>query len=376
MLGSDAPLFYVTNALLILGMGLYFGVILPHLILHDPSRYHNNDGIHNDNNNSQQQEQQNLALHTTQLWTSHKITIYISIISSLIALYSLWKCATTDPGILPPNSSPIRPSPPSDSIPAGGSIPLGGPLGYRYCTTCNIHRPPRSKHCNSCNCCVSKFDHHCPWVGNCIGERNHRMFFIFLISVSVLTVVVSCSCFRVLSECYLEGVREEEEGDGNTSSVNDGNEFDDGFDSAKQSSSSSFHYHILLRILSKLPIELAFGLFSLLCAWSITSLTCFHALIITLGQTTNERVRGVYQYGGVVNPADQGCYRNWMGVCCNDVPESRLPNDFSDVVDLKNGRCVDEGGEEVPIILEESVWPGWQESRLALLSSPNGKSKK
>lgn len=202
------------------------------------------------------------------------------------------------------------------------------------------------------------------------------MFFIFLISVSVLTVVVSCSCFRVLSECYLEGVREEEEGDGNTSSVNDGNEFDDGFDSAKQSSSSSFHYHILLRILSKLPIELAFGLFSLLCAWSITSLTCFHALIITLGQTTNERVRGVYQYGGVVNPADQGCYRNWMGVCCNDVPESRLPNDFSDVVDLKNGRCVDEGGEEVPIILEESVWPGWQESRLALLSSPNGKSKK
>lgn len=202
------------------------------------------------------------------------------------------------------------------------------------------------------------------------------MFFIFLISVSVLTVVVSCSCFRVLSECYLEGVRKEEEG--NTSSVNDGNEFDDGFDGAKQSSSSSssFHYHILLRILSKLPIELAFGLFSLLCAWSITSLTCFHALIITLGQTTNERVRGVYQYGGVINPADQGCYRNWMGVCCNDVPESRLPNDFSDVVDLKNGR-VEQGGEGVvPIVLEESVWPGWEESRLALLSSTNGKSKK
>lgn len=384
MLGSDAPLFYVTNALLICGMGVYFGVVLPHLIQHDPSRYQNENDFNNngysggeDINNNSQQEQSNLGLHTTQLWTSHTITIYISIISSLIALYSLWKCATTDPGILPPNSSPIRPSPPSDSIPAGGTIPLGGPLGYRYCTTCNIHRPPRSKHCNSCNCCVSKFDHHCPWVGNCIGERNHRMFFIFLISVSVLTVVVTCSCFRVLSECYLEGVRDEEE-EGNMSSVNDGNEFDDDNNQQQyQSSSSSFHYHILLRILSKLPIELAFGLFSLLCAWSITSLTCFHALIITLGQTTNERVRGVYQYGGVVNPADQGCYRNWMGVCCDDVPESRLPNDFSDVVDLKNGR-VEQGGEggAVPIVLEESVWPGWQESRLALLSSPNGKSKK
>jgi hypothetical protein len=65
-----------------------------------------------------------------------------------------------------------------------------------------------------------------------------------------------------------------------------------------------------------------------------------------------------------------------MGVCCNDVPESRLPNDFSDVVDLKNGR-VEQGGEGVvPIVLEESVWPGWEESRLALLSSTNGKSKK
>eukprot|EP00957_Ditylum_brightwellii_P070146 5328282-Ditylum_brightwellii.AAC.1 len=73
-----------------------------------------------------------------------------------------------------------------------------------------------------------------------------------------------------------------------------------------QSLLHQFHYHIALQILSKQPIELAFGLFGLLCAWSITSLTCFHALIITLGQTTNEQVRGVYQYGGVMNPANRG----------------------------------------------------------------------
>eukprot|EP00984_Skeletonema_dohrnii_P006957 scaffold2481_cov83-Skeletonema_dohrnii-CCMP3373.AAC.1 len=396
MLGSDAPLFYVTNALLILGIGIYFGVILPHLIVHDPNYHGGNNGAGGySNNTASVGDIHNISnnLHTTpHQWTTHSLTIYTSILTSLTALYSLWKCATTDPGILPPISSPIRPPPPSDSIPNGGPIPLGGPLGYRYCTTCNIHRPPRSKHCNSCNCCVSKFDHHCPWVGNCIGERNHRMFFVFLLSVSVMTVVITGSCVRVLSECYLEGVREEEMEHhlGGGGGVNGTEYFEDdlwmwnGTNHTSQQQPHPlhrFHYHIALRILSKQPIELAFGLFSLLCAWSITSLTCFHALIITLGQTTNERVRGVYQYGGVMNPADRGCWRNWMEMLWRKVPESRLPSDFSDVVDLKNGIRSSRGGcgecseaTAAPIVLEESVWPGWQESRL--VPQPKVKSKK
>ena len=107
------------------------------------------------------------------------------------------------------------------------------------------------------------------------------------------------------------------------------------------------NYQMAVRIVYSLPVEVILGLFSLLCTWSLLSLTCFHALLISLAQTTNERVRGVYQYGGVENPDDLGCCRNWSSVLCGRSVLSKLP-DFSQVAKLPEGSG------------EESVWVDWK----------------
>lgn len=119
MLGSDAPLFFFTNALVIVGLLLQYVLLLPKL---------------------------------THPWMlSLPLHYYLTTILGVGTLVWLWLSATMDPGILPAVSSPIKPTPPEGEQ-------VGGPLGYRYCSTCNIFRPPRSKHCNSCNVCVSRFD--------------------------------------------------------------------------------------------------------------------------------------------------------------------------------------------------------------------------
>lgn len=63
-------------------------------------------------------------------------------------------------------------------------------LGYKWCSTCKIIRPPRASHCPDCDNCVLRFDHHCPFVNNCVGQRNYLFFVSFVTSVCCLALSV------------------------------------------------------------------------------------------------------------------------------------------------------------------------------------------
>jgi len=107
--------------------------------------------------------------------------------------------------------------------------------------------------------------------------------------------------------------------------------------------------HRILRTLLSMPATVLIGTFTLLSSYTLLSLLLYHAIIISVSQTTNERVRGVYRYGSASNASDRGCVGNWITACCHRTPPSRLPLDFSAVIRVdRNGREAPWNGEMTP----------------------------
>ena len=140
----------------------------------------------------------------------------------------LFKCAYTEPGIIP--------CIPTKDMNQGGSYQveyvreyernfkssnvehfytedrfrishMTGPKIESYalslCTTCNLLRPPRSFHCRTCGVCIEEQDHHCPWMGTCIGKRNVVYFLSFLWLTALhafITFCLTCLFFVYVSK--------------------------------------------------------------------------------------------------------------------------------------------------------------------------------
>jgi DHHC palmitoyltransferase len=426
MMGSDAASVFLSTSIIIVGTILHCAIILPQLIFAELSQ---ND-IDNDTITTVQQdqsEQQSFSAVSVQVvlqWIhSLHVTriVYSTLALAMLSLITLWIAATMDPGIIPPMSSPIKAVPPLlvDVQPSSNEtnettnvedavveveddpnrplfdttntnqgdttnpkyVPIGGIYGYRYCSTCNIFRPPRSKHCNSCNVCVRTFDHHCPWVGNCIGERNYSIFVLFIILVTGLTVLTSITTGLVLFAAFQQRRRMLLQEYTN----NDNNMLED----IDTTDPKSIVEHVIVQsvmtweqtcaclfyLVYHFPITVLFGMFTGICAWTTFSLLLYHFRTIAIAQTTNERVRAVYttlsssSSGASLrsqsqsnpetttttrkgssnnnNPADHGCWWNVLSCLYRlyHIPKSELPPDMSAMIQEPNN-------------LRETIWTG------------------
>eukprot|EP00871_Galdieria_phlegrea_P001725 jgi/Galph1/2553/GphlegSOOS_G1217.1 len=165
--GPDYKNTFVTILLVVIPLGLYYGITISYLVSH---------------------------------WRAGAYTfLALTAFLAVVSLGSLLLTALDDPGIIPRQSVEPRDviRNPRTGFPLPKEIVLNGhQYTLKYCGKCYylvIWRPLRASHCSTCNNCVQRFDHHCPWLGNCIGRRNYRTFYIFIFSTTVLCILVIAS---------------------------------------------------------------------------------------------------------------------------------------------------------------------------------------
>jgi len=185
----------------------------------------------------------------------HWYHAFFESVLTLLVLYNLFLTASTEPGIIPRMN--IEHSNRNTKLKLGKTV-------WTYCKTCQIYRPPRSKHCRQCGVCVLEFDHHCPWTSNCIGVRNYKYFLRFLLFLLILiSFTIYINCELLLS-----------------------------------------HTGPLLIPVVVLIIICGFGFLA------VFQLFTYHIYLIRLGKTTNEHWTG---RKGVPS----GLFRNLKRICCS-----------------------------------------------------------
>ncbi|CAD7948083.1 unnamed protein product [Amoebophrya sp. A120] len=210
--------------------------------------------------------------------------------------------AFSNPGIVPRAPRSERRG---RQLPPRLMLVRGCVVKQKWCPTCDIFRPPRSKHCAYCDNCVLRFDHHCTWLGNCIGLFNYRFYLVLIYSTTLLLSLVLVSAAHVITQ------------------------------SARTKS--------FLECVTNLD-NLTLYLFYLFClvAWcGVALLALYHSGITLYNLTTSEHVKNVDK----VNPFDMGWERNAKHVWCT--PETLISE--GEHVDLVYEGIQDEEHETVSL---------------------------
>ncbi|XP_026773540.1 palmitoyltransferase ZDHHC9 isoform X1 [Pangasianodon hypophthalmus] len=255
MMARQKGVFYLTLFLIIGTCSLFFGFECPYLAVH----------------------------------LSAAIPVF-AVVLFLFVMAMLLRTSFSDPGVLPralpeeANFIEMEIEAANGSVPAGQRPPPrirnvqinNQIVKLKYCYTCKIFRPPRASHCSICDNCVDRFDHHCPWVGNCVGKRNYRYFYLFTLSLSLLTIYIFT--FDIV-HVVLRSV-------------------DSGF----------------VNTLKETPGTVVEVLVCFFTLWSVVGLTGFHTYLISLNQTTNEDIKGSWSgKNRIQNPYS---HKNIIKNCC------------------------------------------------------------
>jgi palmitoyltransferase ZDHHC9/14/18 len=155
----------------------------------------------------------------------------------------------------------------------------------KWCSTCTIFRPPRSKHCSFCDNCVLRFDHHCTWLGNCVGLHNYRYFVCLIYSATIFLIMCIYVVFSILSQ-----------------------------EETRRYGPESGFVDWLMTVWEELPL-LGFLFYCFFLLVAVLLLSIYHSVISLQNLTTNEHVKNYYQQGK--NPFDMGSFYNCRQIYCH-----------------------------------------------------------
>jgi len=230
--------------------------------------------------------------------------------------------AFTNPGIVPRAEEELR----EDKFPEVQFLTNGCPaprflrinkitVKQKWCMTCSVYRPPRSKHCSFCDNCVLRFDHHCTWLGNCVGLHNYRFFVILIYSATIFLTETIVTIFRII------GMKEHDGTYDRPISVWHPTEF---FGRAGK---------WLAKVTEPVWEDLWMCLLLIYCFLlliAVLLLSIYHTVVSLQNLTTNEHVKNYYRD----NPFDFGPSLNCRQIYC--APERVLAFDGPDVIEMSD----------------------------------------
>jgi len=206
-------------------------------------------------------------------------------------LYCFIRTCACDPGIVPRRGGHLDARCRTRRQADQGVVMNGRVVTLKFCSTCNIYRPPRASHCKICDNCVERFDHHCPWVGNCIGKRNYRwfLFFTFLSALyGLLLILGSAAALRIAPSPPLPDPPPPSPWD-----------------------AASFHGPtVFVLVISSLSL-----LFT-------APLSAYHLFLASANVTTSEHMKGISAAWRDDDESEHMCLSNWQSLLCTPAPPS------------------------------------------------------